>query len=437
VPGPGCYGAARRSPGRIGIGGALGVVAARIAAGSEGEEESVVAIYHYSHKPVSRAQGRSAVAAAAYRAADRLHDQSVGQTFDYSRRHGVVHTEIVLPSQAVKRDIQWPRNRQALWNAAEAAEKRKDARVAREHEVALPNELTKAQQIVLLREFSSEIANRYNVAVDFALHHPHREGDQRNDHAHIFATTREITPTGLGAKASIELSDTDRFKRGLPSGRHEITAMRARWGEIVNEHLKQHKIEARIDHRTLEAQGIEREPTVHVGPAVTEMRRRGIETEVDKRMAWQEREALQGRLERASEIGRLEHKRIALAKSILELSVDIEAARRERDRMQAQRSKEVSSPARSVDALQREGREAWLKLRAERAAKELEEESERSPEPEPGPVLVDLDELRAQGREAWRQSRERATPEAINRADNDRRREVEQEPNFGGPELEP
>jgi ATP-dependent exoDNAse (exonuclease V) alpha subunit len=131
------------------------------------------------------------VAGAAYRAADKLYDRSLDQSVDYSGRAGVAHAEIVLPRQAAQRDINWARNRQALWNAAEAAEKRKDSRVAREHEVALPHELTKGQQIALLRAFAGEIANRYNVAVDFALHRPHRSGDQRNFHAHVYATTRE------------------------------------------------------------------------------------------------------------------------------------------------------------------------------------------------------------------------------------------------------
>ena len=214
-----------------------------------------MAIFHYSQKPVARGRGQSAVAGAAYRAADKLYDHRVGQWFDYERRRGVVHTEIVLPTEAAKRDINWARNRQQLWNAAEAAERRKDSRVAREHEVALPHELQKEQHIALLRAFAGEIANRYQVAVDFALHKPHRQGDARNFHAHVYATTRQVGPTGLGDKASIELSNTDRAKRGLVASKVEITAMRARWGELVNEHLALRGIEARVDHRSLKAQG--------------------------------------------------------------------------------------------------------------------------------------------------------------------------------------
>src|SRR6185437_649752 len=149
--------------------------------------------------------------------------------------------------------------------AAEAIEKRKDARIAREHEVALPAELNREQQIELLRSFAAKIANRYHVAVDFALHRPHHKGDERNFHAHIYSTTRELTPTGLGRKSIAELSDTDRFKRGLLSGRQEIKVMRAHWEEVANEHLARAGLDIRIDHRTLEAQGIDLVPGRKLG----------------------------------------------------------------------------------------------------------------------------------------------------------------------------
>ena len=224
-----------------------------------------MAIYHYSQKPVSRGRGQSAVAGAAYRSAEKLYDQRLGQTFDYSRRRGVEHAEIVLPTAAAQGDILWARDRQILWNAAEGAEKRKDARIAREHEVALPHELNKTQQVELLRAFSLQIANRYNVAVDFALHRPHKKGDERNFHAHIYSTTREITPTGLGRKASIEWSDTDRSKQGLGKAKQELKVMRERWAELANEHLAHAGLEIRIDHRTLEAQGIDLVPGRKLG----------------------------------------------------------------------------------------------------------------------------------------------------------------------------
>ena len=224
-----------------------------------------MAIYHYTQKPVSRRRGQSAVAGAAYRSAENLHDHRLGQAFDYTRRGGVEYTEIVLPTAVAQRDIQWARDRESLWNAAERSEKRKDARIAREHEVALPCELNRTQQIELLRAFSLQIANRYHVAVDFALHRPHKKGDERNFHAHIYATTREILPTGLGRKASIEWSDTDRSKQQLGKAKEEITVMRGRWADLANEHLAHAGLEIRIDHRTLEAQGIDLVPGRKLG----------------------------------------------------------------------------------------------------------------------------------------------------------------------------
>lgn len=257
-----------------------------------------MAIYHLSVKPVSRGAGRSAIAAASYRAGERVHDHTRGQTFDYSRKRGVEHAEIVLPTEAARRDINWPRDREALWNAAERAENRRNSRVAREYEVALPHELSSAQRVALVRGFAADLANRHGVAVDVAIHAPHRTGDNRNHHAHLLASTRVIEPGGLGEKAAIEWSDTNRRKAGLEPARREIEAIRARWAESVNEQLLGHRIEARIDHRSLAAQGIERQPTTHLGPAVSGMERRGIETEVGARLKAEALEAVQRRLER-------------------------------------------------------------------------------------------------------------------------------------------
>jgi ATP-dependent exoDNAse (exonuclease V) alpha subunit len=307
-------------------------------------KEARVAIYHLSVKPVKRAAGRSVTAAAAYRAADRIRDQQTGQVFDYTRKSGVLHTEIVLSSEVARQDINWPRDRAALWNAAEGAERRKDARVAREYELALPHELTHAQRVALVRMFAQDIANRYQSAVDFAVHAPHREGDQRNHHAHVLTTTREITPVGLGAKTAIELSDTDRRKRGLEPAAKEIEAIRAHWANLTNEALRVAQQTARVDHRSLETQGVDREPATHKGPALTNLERRGIRTEASWRL---EAEATQ-RLTRAAELGRLEREAAPIAASILALDTDLGAARQARNtelatglRAQAERALET------------------------------------------------------------------------------------------------
>ena len=326
-----------------------------------------MAIYHLSVKTVGRSKGRSATAAAAYRSGEKIADLTSGEVFDYTRKRGVEHTEIVLPTKAAQQDINWARGRQALWNAAELAEKRKDARVAREYELAIPHELNKTQRAELVRGFSGYIANRYGVAVDFAIHKAHREGDQRNYHAHVLTTTREVTPTGLGAKTGLELSETDRAKQGMPHSREEFIEIRERWASLSNEHLKEHGHEARIDHRTLAAQGIERQPTVHLGVAVTGLTRRGIESDVERRIAWQEKEAALLRLEMAKESGVLERERLQLDAGLLQLSTDVRAATRER------------SAAKSIDDGQKKSREAWLEYRKNpdiAKAKELERAQE-------------------------------------------------------------
>jgi hypothetical protein len=289
-----------------------------------------VAIYHLSVKPISRSGGRSATAAAAYRSGELVHDLQSDETFDYTRKRGVEHTEIVLPTAAAKQDINWARDRQALWNAAEAAENRSNSRVAREYELALPHEMTKAQRVELVQAFSQRLADRFGVAVDIAIHAPHRNGDTRNHHAHLLTTTRVIEAAGLGDKSEIEWSDTNRRKAGLEPARQEIKVIRADWEGLTNERFQALKIEARIDHRSLEAQGIEREPSSHLGPAVNGMERRGIETEVGKRIAWEAQFAAQQRLERAAELGRLEREKTQVNRSILDLSGDLDAARQER-----------------------------------------------------------------------------------------------------------
>jgi len=207
-----------------------------------------VAIFHLSTKPISRSAGRSAVAAAAYRTQARLVDERQGLTHDYERRSGVEHTEIVLPKGAGE----WTRER--LWNAAEFAEVRKDARTAREWELALPEELTPEARQALVVGFARELTQRYGCAVDVAVHAPGKEGDRRNHHAHLLATTRVVSGSALHDKVAIELSDAKRLSLGLGQGRQEIEQVRALWAERTNQALAKQEVEARIDHRSLAVQ---------------------------------------------------------------------------------------------------------------------------------------------------------------------------------------
>ena len=185
-----------------------------------------MAIYHFSMKPVSRAGGRSAVASMAYRAGEKLTNERDGITHDYTAKQGVEHAEIVLP-EGVNAD--WARDRSDLWNAAEFAEKRKDARVAREFEIALPHELSAEQRLEAAREMAQELADRYGAAVDFAIHAPHEASDVRNHHAHLLMTTRQVTEGGLGDKTYLERENKWLLAHDLPTTDMQLRDLRQRW----------------------------------------------------------------------------------------------------------------------------------------------------------------------------------------------------------------
>src|ERR1700722_10839634 len=164
-----------------------------------------MANFHIDIKPVKRAAGQKATAAAAYRAGERIRDERTGKSHNHSHRKDVTHTEIFLPSQLGEAPMQWARARASLWNKAEAAEKRSNSRVAREFQVSLPSELSSTQRLALARGFARELSDRYGIAVDLALHDPKAGGDPRYFHAHLLATTREVTPSGLGAKTGLDM----------------------------------------------------------------------------------------------------------------------------------------------------------------------------------------------------------------------------------------
>ncbi|CAG1008312.1 Mobilization protein A [Rhizobiaceae bacterium] len=233
-----------------------------------------MAIYHFSMKPVSRAKGRSAVASMAYRAGEKLTNKRDGITHDYTAKQGVEHAEIVLP-EGVNAD--WARDRSELWNAAEFAENRKDARVAREFEVALPHELSAEERLQAAREMAQELADRYGAAVDFAIHQPHEASDVRNHHAHILMTTRQVTEEGLGDKTYLERENKWLLANDLPTTDMQLRDLRQRWEGIANERLAMAGLDIRIDHRSHMERGLEIAPTEHVGVHATQMDRRGLD----------------------------------------------------------------------------------------------------------------------------------------------------------------
>jgi plasmid mobilization system relaxase len=221
-----------------------------------------LAIYHFSGKVISRASGRSAVASAAYRAAERLTNERDGLTHDFTRKEGVEHAEIVLPDGVA---ADWAKDRAALWNAAEFAEKRKDARVAREFQIALPHELTGEQRLDLCRDFARELSTRYGAAVDFAIHAPHEASDIRNHHAHVMMTTRVVTAEGLGEKTLLERENKWLLAQGLATTDVQIRDLRQAWEGVANEHLARAGLDVRIDHRSHLTRGLSIEPTEHMG----------------------------------------------------------------------------------------------------------------------------------------------------------------------------
>ena len=227
-------------------------------------------------KPIARASGRSAVAAAAYRAGQCLTNERDGLTHDFTRRDGVEHSEIVLPEGA---SAEWAFDRSALWNAAELAEKRKDARVAREFEIALPHELSQDERLEAARAFARDLADRYGAAVDFSIHAPHQPSDVRNHHAHVMMTTRKVISEGLGDKTYLERENKWLIANGLPTTDVQLRDIRQAWEQIANERLARAGLDVRIDHRSHGERGLEIEPTEHMGVHATQMQRRGMEVD--------------------------------------------------------------------------------------------------------------------------------------------------------------
>ncbi|MRH98810.1 Ti-type conjugative transfer relaxase TraA, partial [Agrobacterium tumefaciens] len=235
-----------------------------------------MAIYHLSTKPVSRSSGRSAVASAAYRCAVLLVNHRDGLVHDFTRKEGVEHSEIVLP-QGVSAD--WALDRSTLWNAAEFAEKRKDARVAREFEIALPHELSPEGRLKAARAFAQDLANRYGAAVDFAIHSPSEHGDIRNYHAHVLMTTRQVGKAGLGEKTCLEHKNARLLANGMATTDMQLRDIRQSWEGIANRQLQHEGLDVRIDHRSHIERGLELSPTEHMGVHASQMRQQGMAVE--------------------------------------------------------------------------------------------------------------------------------------------------------------
>ena len=237
-----------------------------------------MAIYSVQLKSLSRGKGHSATAAASYRAGLALGDPTTGELHDYTRRAGVVAVDMLAPSGAPA----WALDPHQLWGRVELHETRKNARVGREIVLALPHELGPEARRALACEVGQLLVDRYQVAVQVALHAPDKGGDERNFHAHLLFTPRQVGPEGFGAYSAKVLDE-------FPAGAAEIKAVRAAVADCINRALERRGVAGRVDPRRLEEQKLDaagrgdfqaaaqldRLPTKHEGKATTQARRRG------------------------------------------------------------------------------------------------------------------------------------------------------------------
>jgi Ti-type conjugative transfer relaxase TraA len=223
-----------------------------------------MAFYFFDTSRIKRSTGQSAVAAAAYRSASRLHDYRQGRTFDYTAKPDVIHSEILAPESSPE----WVRNRELLWNAVEAHEKRRNAQLAIEFRFALPEELTQSQAIALAREFVQREFVEHGWVADLNVHR-----DLGNPHAHVMRTLRELGPDGFGLK-----------KRDWKRWKQLLIRWREHWADAANEHLLRAGLDIRIDHRSYREQGIELEPISRLRRPVYEVRRRGERPQASRRL---------------------------------------------------------------------------------------------------------------------------------------------------------
>jgi hypothetical protein len=259
-----------------------------------------MAIYHCHCKIISRGQGRSAVGAAAYRSGEKLYNEYDGIEHDYTKKGGVAYSEIMLCENAPKEY----QDRQTLWNAVEKIEKGSKAQLAREYEVALPVELSREEQIQLVRDFVKENFVDKGMCVDFSIH----DKENGNPHAHIMLTTRPINENGewgmkekkdymrdengervplIDKKTGLQKVDSrnrKQWKREYVqfndwNTKDFLYRSRESWAEKVNQELERKNVPQRVDHRSYNEQGIEQIPTQHIGVSVNAMEKRGIESQ--------------------------------------------------------------------------------------------------------------------------------------------------------------
>ena len=258
-----------------------------------------MALFHLSVTQTKRSAGQSAIASAAYRAGERLYSEYYGEYSDYTRKGGVICSDILLPSHAPPEYA----DRQTLWNAVEKAERGKNAQLAYSFDIALQNEFSLEENIALARQFLLENFVSRGMVVDFAVHQPDREdGGIPNPHFHVICPIRPIEQDGkwgLKQRRVYEL-DEDGNRIRDQNGEFVFNAVpttdwgspetleywRQTWAELCNGKFAEKGLDVRIDHRSYERQGVELLPTVHEGATVRAMEKKGIRTEKGEFNRW-------------------------------------------------------------------------------------------------------------------------------------------------------
>ena len=246
-----------------------------------------MAIYHLSIKIISRGKGKSAVAASAYRSGEKIKNEYDGIVHDFTRKRGIAHTEILLPQNAPQEFA----NHSVLWNSVEKIEKSKNSQLAREIEIALPQELDREKQIELVREYVKENFVKVGMCADIALH----DKNDGNPHAHILLTMRPLNEDKTwGAKSKKEyVLDKNGEKVKLKNGNYKTRKIdtvdwneqekaehwRKAWADMTNKYLEENNIQEKINHRSYQRQGIEQIPTIHLGVSASQMEKKGITTD--------------------------------------------------------------------------------------------------------------------------------------------------------------
>ena len=226
-----------------------------------------MAIYHLTAKIVTRSTGRSVVAAAAYRAGERLEETRTGNTYDFTHKRGIEHSEILAPEGSPD----WTRDRSKLWNTVDEREKRKDTQLARDLEIALPIELDANAQVALLRDFVHHHFVSKGMVADCAIH----RDNPNNPHAHVLLTMRALSKNGFGLK--------ERSWNAKPS----LDIWRRGWEEVANRHLALAGVPVRIDHRTLKAQQLDLIPGRKIGVSLQRQQSPDLPYRIAERVAEQ------------------------------------------------------------------------------------------------------------------------------------------------------